>query len=99
MHDSAPVMAKHHEDEENGERSRRDGEKVDSDPVAALLNRRVRSRTHGAVGGRKGRPSLSPDLDSVTPRSQYLVQVMADESNNSLHIIPSRFESIINYSV
>ena len=70
----------------------------DSGPLAALLNRRVRSRTHGGVGGREGRPSLSPDLDSVTPRSQYLVQVMAGESNNSLRIIPSWFESILNYS-
>ncbi len=33
----------------------------DSGPVAALLNRRVRSRTHGGVGGREGRPSLPPD--------------------------------------
>ncbi len=45
----------------------------DSAPVAALLNRRVRSRTHGGVGGREGRPSLPPDplgrlgtCDSIT---------------------------------
>ena len=32
-----------------------------SDPAAVRLNRRVRSRTHGGVGGREGRPSLLPD--------------------------------------
>ena len=26
-----------------------------------VANRRVRSRTHGGVGGREGRPSLPPD--------------------------------------
>jgi hypothetical protein len=26
------------------------------------MNRRVRSRTHGGVGGREGRPSLPPDI-------------------------------------
>jgi len=25
------------------------------------MNRRVRTRTHGGVGGREGRPSLPPD--------------------------------------
>jgi len=33
----------------------------DSGPVAALLNRRVRPRTHGGVGERQGWPSLPPD--------------------------------------
>jgi len=27
------------------------------------VNRRVRSRTHGGVGGREGRPSLLPNYD------------------------------------
>ena len=29
--------------------------------AAARLNRRVRSRTHGGVGGRRGQPRLRPD--------------------------------------
>ncbi len=32
----------------------------DSGPVAALLNRRVRSRTHGGMGGREVRPPSHP---------------------------------------
>ena len=30
------------------------------------MNRRVRTRTHGGVGGREGRPSLPPDPDVLT---------------------------------
>jgi group II intron reverse transcriptase/maturase len=32
-----------------------------SDPAAVHLNRRVRFRTHGGVGGRRGQPRLRPD--------------------------------------
>ena len=43
----------------------------DSGPLAALLNRRVRSRTHGGVGGREGRPSLPPDNSKSLESEQF----------------------------
>ena len=46
----------------------------DSGPVAALLNRRVRSRTHGGVGGREGRPSLPPDPNAPVAGRGLLVR-------------------------
>ena len=38
------------------------------DSAAEHLNRRVRNRTHGGVGGREGRLSLLPDAGAM-PRS------------------------------
>jgi hypothetical protein len=53
----------------------------DSGPVAALLNRRVRPRTHGGVGGREGRPSLPPDHFG-TSRCQWWEPSTASEADS-----------------
>ena len=47
MHDPAPVMAKHHEDEENRERRRRDGEKVDGHQASDVVPQKRSPRLRG----------------------------------------------------
>jgi len=43
------------------------------------MNRRVRTRTHGGVGGREGRPSLPPDLTPEPYPHQVLREIIYAE--------------------
>ena len=51
---------------------------IASDPVqpasARIMNRRIRNRSYGGVGGRRGRPRLLPDWDSRKKRLQFMQQ-------------------------
>ena len=53
--------------------------------VVDLSNRRVRTRTHGGVGGREGRPSLRPDRRSLgRSRPRIVTVVMVANAKGSI---------------